>query len=228
MAFVQTNEHGVMISRPDKQQQIGLTGGEWARLGVYADKITAFMARVSRDEEAWHSLADPDTSRISTAEPRVTLNYYNGSPYCNIRMYAGGNPSKQGVTLNDVQWASVCACLGHGPEVAIARDAYEKLLREVVVAARQKLCEGCREGWLSQKDHECLSMTGGRMLTQRVLVTKPGVNLYDFQCLTCGTARERQVAMKTSLSELYGLCNTHFRAEMEDCLLADDLSSGAL
>ena len=225
MAFVQAHEHGFTISRPEKQQQIGLTLGEWRRLSILTDKITAFMSRVSRDEDQWYSLLDPDSPRIGSVEPRVTLNYFNGVPYCNIRMYADGNPSKQGVTLNEIQWTSLHASLGLGAEVNIARDVYESILRELVVAARQKMCEGCREGWSSQKDHECLSMSGGRLLTSRVLATRPGVNLFEFQYQVCAKAREREVSMKMSLTELYGLCNTHFRAEMEDCLLADDLSA---
>ena len=221
MAYVQAHNHGVTISRPEKQQQISLTLGEWSRLGVYAERINGFMSRNSHEGEKWYPLGDPD--RSGGAELRATLSYYEGSPFCSIRVYVSGNPTKQGVTLSEGQWTSVHASLGHGPEVTIAREVYEKILRNLVLDGRQKLCEGCREGWCSQNDHECLTMSGGRALTQRVLASGPGVDLFEFQRQVCTIAFERQVPMKTSLTALYDLCNMHFRSEMEECFLADEM-----
>lgn len=225
MAYVQTHEHGCVISRPDRNQQICLSLGEWRRLGALSGRITAFMGGACQDVEQGWSLSNPDCSQASPAEVRVTLSCYNSAPYCNIRMYTTGDqkPTKQGVTVNLAQWTSLSASLGEGDEVRAARETYEALLRELVLAGREKLCEGCREHWPSQKDHECLEVSGGRQLTQRVLSSKPPVNVCEFQYRLSETARDRGLALRMGMSELYGLCRTYFRADMEDSLMADSL-----
>ena len=73
-------------------------------------------------EKHWVS----EWSALEKVMTKLTLNCYKGSPYCNIRVYVGDAPSKQGVTLNVAEWSSIRNRLSNvpGSELHLAEKAY--------------------------------------------------------------------------------------------------------
>lgn len=210
MAYVSVNPHGCVISKPDKCQQIALNKSEWMGLGEIREKVSAFMAGRSPDESQYWCLphgGDKDANVCT----RVTLSTFSGGRYVNIRVYVSDKPSKQGVTLNASNWASMQTGLGYSPEASLGRQVYTQMLKEMVTARAQAKCEGCQKNWSSQRDHECL--VNSELMGQE-FPKMPPVDEFTYVVELAHLARDRRHYLERPL-ECYSLCAHLLRDSIE-------------
>ena len=219
---------------PDGMQQIVLSRIEWLKLCKLSPKVSEYMECTSeesrrKEEQLWTLTPERSIGSVS-GQPwkkvvtKLTLNCYKGSPYCNIRVYVGDGPSKQGVTLNVVEWFSVHNRLSNvpGSEVHLSEKAYRKLLIEAIAQAISDRCVGCKESWPSQTDHECI--VGRASLIQR-LGEHPdgiGVSIFTFQHELMLLAKDHHVMLETSPSDLLDVCDNLLRPEIVDTICKED------
>lgn len=228
MAYVQCHPHGLIIARPDKQQQVFLNRNEWSRLVTRSRAVTDFMAgspidrgtadgvSSGSDNSVWWHLSDGGGSEKTRI--RLSLSVFHDAPYCNIRVYVGDTASKQGVTLNQSQWHTVRGVLGTDAETDTAREVFTEMLRECLLEGMGASCEGCARDWPSQHDHACLQEKN--TLAVKVLAARPCVNPYEFQTRLAEKASTRKIALHRP-ADAYTVCNTMLRADVEAALLAE-------
>ena len=236
--MVYINCHGSYCSvtrkGPEGMQQIVLSRIEWLKLCKISPKVSEYMERTSEEsrreeEQLWMLMPERSIGSVS-GQPwkkvvtKLTLNCYNGSPHCNIRVYVGDGPSKQGVTLNVAEWFSVRNRLSNAPgsEVHLTEKAYRKLLIEAITQAIPDRCVGCKESWPSQTDHECI--VGRASLIQRLGEHPDGVrvSIVTFQHELTLLAKDRHVMLETPPSDLFDVCDNLLRPEIVDTMCKED------
>lgn len=241
MVYIDCHGSYCSITRkaPDGMQQIVLSRTEWLKLCTLSSKVSEYMEHNSADEESkkkkkkeeehW-TLTPEKGAGLVSGQPwkkvvtKLTLTDYKGSPYCNVRVYVNGTPSKQGVTLNVTEWFSVRNRLNNeaGSEVHLAEKVYRKLLTEAITQAIPDRCVGCKESWPSQADHECIMNRGS--LIQR-LGERPegiGVSIYKFQLELASLAKDRHLMLETAPSDLFDICNHLLRPDIVEALCKED------
>ena len=172
MAYVTISPIGCVISKIDKQQQIALNPAEWMGLTGIHEHVTAFMTGRATDASKYWCLPHGGACEQHVCV-RVTLSHFEGGCYTNIRVYVDDKPSRQGVTLNAANWTNVQTALGFSPEAQLGREVYAKMLGHMLAEKLETACEGCAQGWGSQKDHQCLTDPG---MVERILREAPPVN----------------------------------------------------
>ena len=233
MAYLDCHGDYCSITRksPEGMQQIVLSRVEWLKLCRLSSKVSSYMERTTegsqREEEQSWTLTPKARVGTVSGQPwkkvmtKLTLNCYKQAPYCNIRVYVGDGPSKQGVTLNTTEWFSVRNRLSNPPgsELHLAEKVYKKLLTEAITKAIPERCVGCKENWPSQTDHECI--VGRGSLIHR-LGEDVSVSVFTFQHELMLLAKERHAMLETAPSDLFDVCDKLLKPEIIDDLCKAD------
>ena len=193
-------------------------------MSSYMERTTEGSQR--EEEQSWTLTPEARIGTVS-GQPwkkvmtKLTLNCYKQAPYCNIRVYVGDGPSKQGVTLNTTEWFSVRNRLSNPPgsELHLAEKVYKKLLTEAITKAIPERCVGCKENWPSQTDHECI--VGRGSLIHR-LGEDVSVSVFTFQHELMLLAKERRAMLETAPSDLFDVCDKLLKPEIIDDLCKAD------
>lgn len=215
MACVSLSSLGCVITKHDKQQQIGLTRPEWRALVAIAEPVSAFMA--GRNIQAARFWVLPhDGDREDRVRIRVTLNPYEGARFVDIRLYVDDKPSKQGVTLNGTNWASVQTALGTSAEAYLAKRTYAAMLKCLMKEKMATACEGCAGNWSSQRDHACMM---NPELRTRALSELPPMNEQTF-IVELAVAAKREGIRLERPHECYQLCHHFLHEDIKSELLS--------
>lgn len=217
MAYVSCTPHGCVISKPDKQQQVALCLAEWMGLSEIHQHVSSFMAGHSRDADDFWKLPNSG-SRDPRVEVRVTLNHFEGGQYVNIRVYVDGKPSKQGVTLNSANWASIQTALGYSAEAVLAKEVYTRMLKELLSATVRIRCPGCQQkagmpGPPAQCSHD-------PELLRRCIQSMPPVDQYDYTVELAKKAHEMRHRLELPAA-CYDMCANFLRHAVEEELLTN-------
>ena len=216
MAYVSVNPYGVVISKPEKSQQIVLNKSEWMAMADLREKITVYMSgRTPDDHDQYWCLPDGGQKDDSDVCTRVTLSPYNGGRYLNIRVYVNEKPTRQGVTLSASNWASLQTGLGFSQEASLGRQIYTKMLRDMVTMRVQAKCEGCQQNWSSQRDHQCLI---NNQLMRQEFAKLPPVDECAYVVELARLAQEKRHYLERPM-ECYSLCANMLRNDIEGEIL---------
>ena len=158
MAFliiIECSENCYSISRKgvDQSQQITLSRFEWFEFIKLCDNVTSYMKGKSpqskKEEEMLWSLATENTSGVETwarVSTKIRLFYVERIPYCSITVYEAAMPSDQGVTLSQSEWEQVRISTARFSSfsVYLAVKVYQAFLKDAIVRALPKHCDGCK------------------------------------------------------------------------------------
>ena len=214
MAYVSCTPHGCVISKPHKQQQVALCLAEWMGLSEIQQHVSSFLAGHSRDFDRFWKLPNSGR-RDDRVEVRVTLNQFEGGNYVNIRTYVDGKPTKQGVTLNSSNWATIQTPLGYSAEAAIGKEVYTRMLKELLAAAVKTKCPGCQQK--GSLEHQC---SHDQQLLRRCLQSLPPVDHYDYTVELAKRAHEMRYKLEQPWA-CYDMCSNFLRQAIEEELTSN-------
>ena len=216
MAFVTISPLGCVISKTEKQQQVSLNHTEWMGLAEIHQHVDAFMTGRATDASRYWCLPHGG-AREQHVRVRVTLSHFEGGCYTNIRVYVDNKPSRQGVTLNNSNWASVQTALGFNAEAKLGRRVFTTMLTGMLRDALVSSCEGCAKGWSSQKDHQCVMEPD---IADRLLRELRPVDECSFTVELAQAAQKRSMVLERP-HDCYMVCQ-HFLLDA----IIDEVSSG--
>lgn len=230
MAFLiimECSENGYSISKKgvDQSQQITLSRLEWLEFIKLCNDVTSYMEgesqRSKKKEEMSWSFATENSSGVetwTTLSTKLRLFYVERTPYCSITVYEGSTPSDQGVTLNQSEWEQVriSTALSSSFNVYLARRVYRALLKDAIVRAVPKHCDGCKRNRVIAMKHEC--QVNRDRLIHRVAkeLADTAVPPCVFQYVLADIANQRDEELELSPAYLYDLCNYLFRPQCVD------------
>lgn len=87
---------------------------------------------------------------------KVSTSIYNDNILLHIRIWFQDHPTKQGVTLSLHEWNYIFSFLVLNKEEKMAVKSIQNVLAHDVKMLVQEQCEGCKNDWPSQKDHDCV------------------------------------------------------------------------
>ena len=146
----------------------------------------------------------------------LTVSPYNNRNLLSVRIYANGQPTRQGVTMGAANFVYLRGFLTTSPEYVLGREAYKSLLYEQVHEQHKKRCEGCRLDCGGQRDHTCLQPISHAV----ELLNGTGVDPFDFQLTLAKRASDRKVFLAHPHT-IYKMLHYHHRAEIEREIAAE-------
>ena len=146
----------------------------------------------------------------------LTVSPYNNRNLVSVRIYANGQPTRQGVTMGAVNFLYLRSFLTTSPEFALGREEYKSLVYQQVHEKHKRECEGCRLDCGAQRDHTCLKPPSH----VTALLGGTGVDPYSFQVALATRAAERKVFL-THPHTVYKLLHYHYRDEIERDIAAE-------
>ena len=150
------------------------------------------------------------------SELLLTVSPYNNRNLVSIRIYANGQPTRQGVTMGAPNFTYLRNFLTTGTEFELGRLEYKSLVWQQVLEQRRRDCDGCRLDRGSQRDHQCLSPP----TKATALLGCTGVDPYSFQLALATKAQDRKVVLYRP-SAVYKLLHFHYRAEIESEVITE-------
>ena len=146
----------------------------------------------------------------------LTVSPYNNRNLVSIRIYANGQPTRQGITMGAVNFEYLRNFLPTSAEFVLGRAEYKSLVWQQVMEKQRKDCEGCRLECGGQRDHDCLKPPSNTS----ALLGCTGVDPYSFQLALATKALERKVILIRP-STVYKLLHYHYRDEIEKEVIAE-------
>lgn len=145
MVIVSIFNHGVGLDRVSDgkaAQQIYVTWYNWLYLCRLAPEIDTAMSE--KTQKQWilgpsGSDVQEETKTGSPVHLMATVEKFEGSAYCNIRVFVGGQATKQGVTLKPVEWKHLMHYLHDSPETGVAKA----VVRQDMMDAVKSACADC-------------------------------------------------------------------------------------
>jgi hypothetical protein len=221
MAFISLLPHGVVVTKAEKQQQLWLSYLEWEAFCNLRESIDPYMkGECPMNEHYWN--LPHESSRDDDVNVRAVYNRFEGGCYLHLRVYVNSTPTKQGVMFNRSNWHSIQTAMGVGKEVTLAREVYMYLLKEQVTKSR--LCEGCENGWGSQRDHTC--MMGDEPLTFDMARKLPPVDIKRFIAELANVAKNRDHILERPV-DCYRLHANFLHGDMLKQLVLEGIKEGS-
>ena len=191
---------GVEILQPEKDRCIYLGRDAYVCLCAFEPQLQAAM-----DSQHDLSLILDEKKDI-----RATVGTFNSKPYLNIRVWWNDHPTKQGVSLNNDEWADLASQLETREEMRMGAQVLTELLREEVQKAVRDGCEGCKHDWPSQRDHDCLMEPGKTALVERSFdKVWEEVDYSKFIFLLAEEAHREKFVLEMPKRTLMTLCMVH-------------------
>lgn len=222
LIIIECTENCYSVSRKgvNQSQQITLSRLEWFEFIKHCDDVTSYMKGKSpqskKGEEMSWSLATENSRGVETwarVSTKIRLFYIQRAPYCSIAVYEGATPSDQGVTLNQSEWEQVRISTSRSSSfnVFLAVETYQNLLKDAIVRALPKHCEGCKWNRINTMNHEC-HVNKDRLIRRAVKeLADTDVSPHVFQHKLADVANYCDEELELSPGYLYDLCNYLFR-----------------
>lgn len=221
MAYVSILPHGVVLTKTEKQQQVWLSYLEWEAFCTLRETVDPYMkGECPMNEHYWNLPAE--SGRDDDVMVRVVYNRFEGGCYLHVRVHVNGTPTKQGVMLNKSNWHSIRTAMGAGREASLGREIYMYLLKEQV--SKSRLCDGCQNGWGSQRDHTC--MMGDDPLTFDMARKLPPVDCKRFIAELASLAQSRDHVLERPL-DCYRLYTNFLHSDTLKELVMDGIKAAA-
>ena len=222
LTIIECGENCYSISRKDvdQSQQITLSRLEWLEFIKLCDDVTSYMKGESqqskKEEEMSWSLATENSSGVVTwarASTKIRLFYVKRTPYCSITVYEGSTTSDKGVTLNQSEWEQVRISTARSSSfnVYLAVKVYQALLKDAIMRALPKHCDGCKWNRVNAMNHECHIDKDQLIHWVAKELAGTDVSPYVFQHELSDLANHRDEELELSPAYLYNLCNYLFR-----------------
>lgn len=126
---------------------------------------------------------------------QVAATLFKGSMYLHIRVWKESKPTKQGVSLNFLEWLHLMSFLTFDVEAEIGIIVLKEMFCQNVNLAVKEKCEGCKHQWASQKDHDCL-MKGWDIANSVLDDVFKDVDYLEFMAALGKVAQKKKVAVK--------------------------------
>ena len=177
------SDGGVLINRYEKNQQIFIPRESW--LQIIALKTDIEQCIESKQEKRW---AIGNNLCAFTSK-------YNDEFYTHIRVWWNNQPTRQGITITESEWVHFSNFLHFDSETTLGYDLLVNMLTDAINVVIKSECEGCREQYPSQQDHDCL-MNSAHTAQRCVNDVFENLCVFDFIKKLAEKGSEKKIVIK--------------------------------
>lgn len=198
MVAVTLLNNGVSLDRMSEgrvNQQVFLSSSNWTSLCQLAPEMDRAMQRNQPGE--WLigacGTAHQEVKTGGEINLMATTSIFNGTPYANVRVFAAGRPTRQGVTMNPAEWMHLLEYLIEDEEMRLGKTVFKQLWIAQAKTLAKTDCEGCiKKCDARANSHTCDEREVMEISLENTVENLPRVK---FQTLLANECEKRNVVM---------------------------------